>query len=290
MSALVDVVAPAAEPRPNMLRAILRSRLAVISGGVLLLLVLLAIVVPLLPLPDPWTGSDDGLLPPGSPGHPMGTDNLGRDVFSRVLWGTRISLTIGVSVALIAAVIGIVVGAVAGYAGGWIDTVLMRVAEFFQSLPTIIVAIVVVAILGGGLDRTIVVIAALAWPSTARIVRSGFLGNRSLGYVDAARIAAVPVGRIVFTQILPNVLAPVIAIATLDVAGAILIESGLSFFGLGDPNVVSWGGMLQQAGGYIRSAWWMSVFPGLMIAVVVLGFNLLGDAINDALNPRGTRS
>jgi peptide/nickel transport system permease protein len=267
-------------------RMLSRSWAARISFAVLVLLIAIAIAIPVLPLPDPWVGGRDALMPPGTPGHLLGTDELGRDVLSRVLWGTRVSLTVGLVVAFVTTVIGVVIGAIAGYFGGWIDSVLMRISEFFQSLPTIVVAIVVVALLGGGTDRLIVVIALLAWPQTARIVRSGFLSQRRAGYVDAAKVAGAGSIRIVSTEILPNVIAPVIVIATLDVAGAILIESSLSFFGLGNPNVVSWGGMLEQAQGYIRQAWWMSVFPGVMIATVVLAFNLFGDALNDALNPR----
>ncbi|WP_324650110.1 ABC transporter permease [Georgenia sp. H159] len=235
---------------------------------------------------DPMSGVGPAQLPPFSPDHPLGTDHLGRDMLSQVIHGARVSLLVGFVVAAAATLIGVVIGAVAGYYGSWVDNVLMRVTEFFQTLPRLVLALIIVALFGSGLTKLIIVIAILSWPQTARVVRSGFRTLRSAAFVDAARVSGVPAWRIIAREILPNVLAPVVVVASLDVATAILTEASLSFFGLGDPNVVSWGGMLQQAQQYLRSAWWMAVFPGVAIALVVLAFNVLGDGLNDALNPR----
>ena len=177
-------------------------------------------------------------------------------------------------------------GGGAGNAGGAVDATLMRVAEFFQTLPRLVLALIVVALFGAGLGRLIVVIAVLSWPQTARVVRASFLSLREAPFVDAARVGGMSAGAIVASEILPNALAPIIVAGSRDVATAILLEAALGFFGLGDPNRVSWGSMLNQAQPYLRQAWWMALFPGLAISLVVLAFNILGDSLNEALNPR----
>ncbi len=247
---------------------------------------LLAIAAPLVAGYDPQSGSADALRPPLSSGHALGTDNLGRDIWAELVFGARVSLAVGIFAATSAVVIGTLVGAVSGYAGGWLDAVLMRLAEFFQVVPRFVLALIVVALFGGGLARLIVVIAVLAWPQTARLVRAGFLSLREAPFVDAARVGGMGAAGIVVSEILPNVLAPILVTGSLDVGAAILLEAALGFFGLGDPNLVSWGSMLNQAQQYLRQAWWMSLFPGLGISVAVLGFNVVGDGLNDALNPR----
>jgi peptide/nickel transport system permease protein len=206
-----------------------------------------------------------------------------------VVFGSRISLTVGVLSALIAVVVGVVVGALAGYFGGWLDTLLMRIAEFFQTLPRFVVALIVIALFGTSVLKMIVVIAALSWPQLARVVRASVAALAQSQFVDAARVAGMGHGAIIVREILPNVAAPIVVLGSLDIAMAILIEASLSFFGLGDPNHVSWGAMLNDAQQYLRSAWWMSAFAGLAIALTVLSFNVLGDALNDALNPRGPK-
>lgn len=252
----------------------------------LALLFALAILAPLVTAYDPLGGGDSSLLEPLSPGHWLGTDDLGRDIWARVVFGTRISLTVGVMSALCAVVVGVIVGALAGYFGGWLDALLMRIAEFFQTLPRFVVALIVIALFGTSVFKMVVVIAALAWPQLARVVRASVATLAQSQFVDAARVAGMGHGAIILREILPNVAAPIIVLGSLDIAMAILIEASLSFFGLGDPNHVSWGAMLNDAQQYLRSAWWMSAFPGLAIALTVLSFNVFGDALNDALNPR----
>jgi peptide/nickel transport system permease protein len=262
------------------------SRRAVVALGVLLLTFSLALAAPLVTAYDPLVGSADALLPPLTPGHPMGTDHLGRDVWSQLVYGARVSLAVGLLAALSATLLGTAVGAAAGYAGGWPDGVLMRGAEFFQTLPRLVLALIVVALFGAGVGRLILVIAILSWPQTARVVRASVLSLREAPFVDAARVGGMGAGAIVASEILPNALAPIVVTGSLDVATAILLEAALGFFGLGDPNRVSWGSMLNQAQAYLRQAWWMAVFPGLAISFVVLSFNVVGDSLNEALNPR----
>jgi peptide/nickel transport system permease protein len=202
------------------------------------------------------------------------------------VYGARVSLTVGVLAAASSVVIGVVVGALSGFLGGAVDATLMRISEFFQTLPRFVLALIIVALFGAGLAKLILVIAILSWPQTARVVRASFLSLREAPFVDAARVGGMSTGAIILYEGLPNVLAPIVVTASLDVAAAILLEAGLGFFGLADPNLVSWGGMLNQAQQYLRQAWWMSLFPGLAISLVVLAFNVIGDGLNDALNPR----
>jgi peptide/nickel transport system permease protein len=257
-----------------------------VALGVVVVVALAAAVAPLLQTSDPFRGGPDALLPPGTPGHLLGTDQLGRDVWSGLVAGTRVSLLVGFAAAAMATLVGTAVGAVAGYVGSAVDAVLMRVTEFFQTLPRLVVALVVVALFGSSVTHLIVVIALLAWPQTARVVRAGVRSVRTSAFVEAAKVSGMPSALILVREILPNVLPSIVVVASLDVAEAILTEAALSFFGLGDPNLMSWGGMLQQAQQYLRQAWWMALFPGLAIAAVVLAFNILGDGLNDALNPR----
>jgi peptide/nickel transport system permease protein len=263
-----------------------RSRAGIAGLGLVALLVVVALTAPVTAPGDPHATSLLTLAPPGTPGHPLGTDNLGRDVASGVLWGSRVSLTVGLCAAATAVLLGILIGALGGFYGGWADALLGRVTELFQVIPRFVLALLVVALFGSGIWKLILVIGILSWPQAARVVRGQFLALRGAAYVDAARVLGLSGGRIIFSEILPNVLAPVVVIASLDVAGAILLEASLGFFGLGDPNLVSWGMMLNNAQAHLRQAWWMSLFPGLAISLAVLGFNLIGDGLNDAANPR----
>lgn len=253
-----------------------------------LALIAMALAASLLSPGDPLAGSDAALLPPFSSGHLLGTDNLGRDMLAMLIHGSRVSLAVGLASSGVSLVLGVLAGAAAGWLGGWADTVVMRIAEFFQTLPRFVLALIVIAIAGPGIGKVILVIAVLGWPQTARVVRAEIGSLRGAAFVDAARLGGMPATRIVLTEVLPQIAGPVLVLAALDVATAILIAAGLGFFGLGDPNLASWGAMLNDAQQYLRSAWWMSVFPGLAIAITVLLFNALGDQAAAALDPRGS--
>lgn len=274
------------QPFRDFVRRYVRSVPAVASLGFLVLVLLIALLADVLAPFPPFQGGDDAQLAPGTGGHLLGTNHLGQDVWSQLVHGSRVSLLVGFAVALAATVIGVVIGAVAGFFGGVVDAVLMRISEFFQTLPRLVLALIIVALFGSGLGGMIVVLSILSWPQTARVVRTGVQSVRNAAFVDAARVAGMPPRVMIVREVLPNVLASIVVIASLDVAAAILTEASLSFFGLGDPNFVSWGGMLFQAQAYLRTAWWMALFPGLAIAAVVLALNLVGDGLNDALNPR----
>ncbi|MCC7367894.1 MAG: ABC transporter permease [Chloroflexi bacterium] len=263
-----------------------RSPQAVVSAVFVVVVLAMAVGAPLVAGADPQAGSANALKPPLTPGAVLGTDHLGRDIWAQLVYGARVSLAVGGLAAASALAIGVVVGALAGFFGGVVDATLMRISELFQTLPRFVLALIIVALFGAGLLKLIAVIAILSWPQTARVVRASFLSLREAPFVDAARVGGMGSGAIIVREALPNVMAPIVVTGSLDVAAAILLEAGLGFFGLGDPNLVSWGGMLNQAQQYLRQAWWMSLFPGLAISLVVLAFNIIGDGLNDALNPR----
>jgi peptide/nickel transport system permease protein len=232
------------------------------------------------------------LLPPfQSPAHLLGTDPLGRDVLARVVVGGKISLTVGILSVMGAVVIGTLVGLVAGYYRGVAEIVLMRFADIQLALPFILIAIMFLAILGTGVDKVIFFMIVAQWVQYARLVRGSVLALREREFILSARAIGVGSGRIIFTHILPNVLGPIVILMTLNVANNILLESSLTFLGLGvDPLIPSWGGMLADGRTYLQSAWWVSVFPGLAIMFTVLGLNLLGDWLRDYLDPTGQTS
>ena len=269
--------------RTNFWSTLFRSRSAMAGLVILLFMVTGAIIGPALT--DDVRLSRRTFQPPSSEA-PLGTDDLGRDTLSQMTRGAGVSLLIGFTAALVSVTIGIFVGAVAGFSGGIVDEVLMRVSEAFQVIPQFFLAILIVALFGPSMFRIILVIAVLSWPSTARITRAEYLKLRSLDFVKAARMSGVSRWSLVFREILPNALPPVIVNASLLVASSILTETNLSFLGLGDPNRVSWGQMLHNAQPFLRRAWWTAAFPGLAILFTVLGFNLLGDGLNDVFNPR----
>jgi peptide/nickel transport system permease protein len=216
----------------------------------------------------------------------LGTDVSGRDILAGIIRGASVSLLIGIVASLCAMVTGVAVGAIAGYFGGFIDDVLMRITEFFLTIPSFVLAVVLVAIFSPSVVSITAAIALVSWPSVARLTRGEFIVHREREYVQACRALGMPTWEIIFLQILPNALSPVIVISTLMVASAILTEAGLSFLGLGDPNVVSWGYMIGVARTALRVAWWMAAIPGLAIVVTVIAINLAGEALSDALNPR----
>lgn len=270
------------------IRGLMRNRTGVAGALFIAFLVVVALFGPLLYAGDPLAISDNPMLRPGG-GHLLGTDDLGRDVLAELIYGVRVSLFVGCVAAFAATVIGTLIGAIAGYAGGWVDTAIMRIAEFFQVMPTFILAVVIVALLGPGLLRVVAVIALLSWPQTARVARGEVLRVSRLDFVNGVRCLGVPEWRILFREILPNAIGPVLALGTLIVGYAILLEASLSFLGLSSPDVVSWGRILGVGQRFLFSAWWLSVFPGLAIFATVLAFNLLGDALGDILNPRRAR-
>ncbi len=246
---------------------------------------LAALCAPLLSGADPMALSPQTLRAP-SLAHLMGTDDLGRDVFARVLYGGRVSLIVGLFSALIAITIGTAVGIVAGYFEGRTDEILMRITEIFQIIPRFLLAIVVVALLGVGIIKVIVVIGILGWVGTARVVRAQLLVLRHEEFVLAATLGGASAWRILTRHILPNVLPFIIVSAALQTGGAILTESFLSFLGLGDPSRPSWGLLLQQAQLYLQQAWWMSTFPGIALSMTILGLNLVGDGLASKFGAR----
>ncbi|BBK39031.1 ABC transporter permease [Allostella sp. ATCC 35155] len=269
-------------------QSFLRNRGAVAGLAVLAAVLLLALSAPFLFSFDPWDTRGAPLQPPGE-GFALGSDMLGRDVLAGIFHGARVSLFIGVVSTVFAVVIGVVVGAVAGYFGGLVDDVAMRFTEFFQTIPSFVLAVLLVAILTPGLASIVIAISVVTWPPVARLARSEFLALRHRAFVEAAVLSGVSHIRIIFGEVLPNALTPIVIMASLMVATAILTESALSFLGLGDPNRISWGYMIGAARAVFRHAWWLSVFPGLAIFVTVLAINLVGEGLNDALNPHMRR-
>ncbi|WP_374446434.1 ABC transporter permease [Stella sp.] len=265
-------------------QSFLRNRGAVLGLAVLAAVLLLALSAPFLFPFDPWDTRGAPLQPPGE-GFALGSDMLGRDVLAGIFHGARVSLFIGVVSTVFAVAIGVVVGALAGYFGGAVDDVAMRFTEFFQTIPSFVLAVLLVAILTPGLASIVIAIAVVTWPPVARLARSEFLALRHREFVEAAVLSGVSHLRIIFGEVLPNALTPIVIMASLMVATAILTESALSFLGLGDPNRISWGYMIGAARAVFRQAWWLSVFPGLAIFVTVLAINLVGEGLNDALNP-----
>jgi peptide/nickel transport system permease protein len=280
-----------------------RHRLAVAGSIVLALMVLAAVFAGQLAPMDPnlidnvhWQGNP---LPPcfqdasQCGGHILGTDEVGRDLLSRLLFGARISLTVGISAVVMEVVIGTILGALAGYYGGWIDFLLMRITDVFLSIPLLPLLLVLTAIVAANSSKAslnfgviVVIIGALSWPSVARLVRASFLSLREREFAEAARAVGNNDQRIIFRHLLPNAVAPIVVQATLDVAGVILTESVLSFLGFGiQPPTASWGNMLANAQSNLQVAWWAAVFPGICILIVVLAINYMGDGLRDALDP-----
>ncbi|MDF2095684.1 ABC transporter permease [Aquibaculum arenosum] len=267
-----------------------RNKGAVIGLGILIAVVLLAALAPLLYPDSPWRMVQRPFLPPMEmDGFWFGTDTLGRDIGAGLAHGARISLLVGIVSTLVALSIGVTLGALAGYYGGLLDDALMRFTEFFQTIPNFALAIVLVAIFQPSITSIVMAIAIVSWPPVARLVRGEFLSLRSREFVQASVVIGQSNARIILTQVLPNTLSPVIVMASLMVATAILLESSLSFLGLGDPNHMSWGYMIGAARTVLRQAWWMSFFPGIAILLTVLALNLVGEGLNDALNPRLAR-
>jgi peptide/nickel transport system permease protein len=267
-----------------------KQRLALIGGSVLLLLVLVALLAPLLAPHDPLAQDLYNRLQPPSLEHPMGTDDFGRDILSRIIFGARISLRIGLVAITAALAVGTVLGLWAGYWGGAIDTVIMRLMDLLLAFPSILLAIAVVAVTGPGIDNAIMAVSVVLIPQFARLVRSSVLSVREMAYVEAARALGAGQARILFVSVLPNCMAPIIVQTTLSLGTAILDAAGLSFLGLGaQPPMPEWGAMLAEGRELLLEAPWVMTFPGLAIFAVVLALNLFGDGLRDALDPKTIR-
>lgn len=275
---------PPARPSYEALRVFARNPSAL--AGVLLLAVILAVTIfgPIIMEADPFEIAGAPMTPPGADAM-LGTDYLGRDVLTGMVYGGRATLLVGVVAAVLSMAIGLTVGALAGYYGGWIDETLMRITEFFQVLPTLLFAMVLVTLFSPSLATISVAIGVVSWPGTARLARGEFLRLKRREYVLAERVIGAGDARIIWRVILPNALAPLIVSATLAIGMAILFEAGLSFLGLGDPNIMSWGLMIGSNRPYILTAWWAVTLPGAAIFLTVLAVSLIGDGLNDALNP-----
>ena len=266
-------------------RRFMRNRPAVFGLVFLGLVALMALLAPLLYPGSPFQIVDQPFRPPFGR-HLLGTDSLGRDIAAGIVHGARTSLLIGIVATIAAVAIGTVLGGLAGFYGGVVDDALMRVTEFFQTIPYFIFAIVLVAILSPSTQSIVIAIATVSWPPIARLVRGEFMAMRNREFVQASICLGMSDPSIIFGQILPNSLSPIIVAGSLMVATAILIEAALSFLGLGDPNVMSWGFMIGAGRSFLRDAWWLCAIPGVMILLTVLSINLVGEGLNDALNPR----
>jgi len=264
-----------------------RNKGAVFGLIVLMLVALVTALGPFVAQNNPWDMVGTPFAAPmAEQGLLLGTDTMGRDILSGIVTGARVSLLIGVVSTVVSLLIGVSIGAVSGYFGGWIDATLMRFTELFQAIPSFALAIVLVAIFQPSVQSIVTAIAIVSWPPVARLVRSEFLTLRQRDFVAAAQLAGQSAPRIILTQILPNAASPIVVMASLMVATAILLESSLSFLGLGDPNQMSWGYMVGSARTVLRQAWWMAVFPGVAILLTVLALNLVGEGLNDGLNAR----
>ncbi len=261
----------------------------IVAFAVFVAIVVIALAAPLLFARGPFTIVGMPLLPPGAPGLLAGSDVLGRDMAVGLAYGARISLLVGIASSIGAVGIGILFGAVAGYYGGLVDELLMRVTEFFQIIPSFVLLMVLVAFLQPSLGATVIGIALVSWPQVARVVRGEFLSLKAREFVQAARTLGMRDSRIILTQILPNALPPILVVGSMMVGSAILTESALSFLGLGDPNLLSWGSMIGGSRSAMWVAWWTTVLPGLAIMATVLSLNFISDRLNDALNPRRQR-
>ena len=263
-----------------------QNKKTVVGLIILLIFVFLAIFAPLLArFPSLTTGAGEAFLNPSFK-HLLGTDNLGRDLYSELLFGARITLVVSFIAVITSTVVGVLFGSIAGYYGGIIDSILMRITEIFLVIPPIFLALVLVAIFGANITNMIIVISVLSWPQTARLVRAEILSLKERPYCKAAIATGASDFKIIFSELVPNTMTTIIVNLSLTQATAILIESALSFLGFGDSSMVSWGLMLNNAQEFFRQSWFMVFFPGMSIFLVVLSLNLVGEGLNDVFNPR----
>jgi peptide/nickel transport system permease protein len=269
------------------LRRFLGNPLAILGGALIIALILIALLAPWISPRDPLHQDLLARLQPPSAGHLFGTDDLGRDIFSRILWGTRVSLSVGILAVLISVILGTLVGLVSGYLGGLWDSFLMRSVDILLSFPVIFLILMAVAFLEPSINNVMIIIGLTSWMGLSRLVRGEVLSLKERDFIQAAKALGLPLWRIFCVHLLPNVISPIVVSATLGVGSAILTEAALSFLGLGvQPPAPSWGNILTIGKDYIHIAWWLSLFPGLAILVTVLAFNLLGEGLRDILDPR----
>jgi len=272
---------------PFAIRLLKNRPLAIFGVAIIAFNILEALSAPAISPYDPYGMQLSDKLQAPDAAHIFGTDQLGRDILSRVIWGSRISFEIGVVVVVLSLLIGIPLGLSAGYAGGWVDESLMRITDIFLAFPALVLAIFIEAAIGPGLTNAMFSIAIVSWPTYARLVRGSAMSIKENDFVEAARAAGEGKLRVIFRHIFSNLLSPITVQSTLDMGGAVLTAAGLSFIGFGvQPPTAEWGAMVSSGRDYIAFAWWMTAFPGLAIFLFVLGFNLLGDWLNDYLNPR----
>lgn len=264
-----------------------RNKLAVFGGIIVLSLFIIAFLSPFISPYNPNEIDRKEILEPPTLRHPLGTDDLGRDLLSRMIWGARISLAVGFVAVGIASLTGMILGALSGYYGGWTDRIIMRIIDIMLSIPTFFLILAVIAFVGPSIWNIMIVIGITSWMGVARLVRAEFLSLKEREYVLAAKAMGASDAKIIFRHILVNSLAPVLVSAVLGVASTVLVESALSFLGLGvQPPTPSWGNILTLGKDNIEIAWWLSVFPGIAILITVLGYNLLGEGIRDSIDPR----
>lgn len=279
--------APQQVARRRQLLAALRQPTMALGAVVMVLFLLAALLAPLISFKDPLAQNVLNGLKPPSAAHWFGTDKLGREVYSRILYGARISLFVGITVVLISSIVGTLLGVLAGYVGGWLDEALMRVTDIFFAFPGLILAMAIAGALGPSLQNALIAISAVTWPMYARLLRGQVLTLKEREFVIAARVVGVPEWQIVLRHLIPNMLAPLLVQASFDMGGAITAVAGLSFIGFGaQPPTPEWGVMISESRTYMATAWWMGTFPALAIMLVVGAFNLLGDGLRDLLDPR----
>lgn len=274
-------------PAPSFLSQARRQPLIMLGFVLLVIFVLAAVFAPQLSPTDPLKGQVVNSLKPPSPAHLFGTDKLGREIVSRLLYGARISLFVGFSVVIAASLIGSFLGLIAGYLGGWADEILMRVTDIFFAFPSLILAMAIAGALGPSLQNALIAITTVTWPIYARLIRGQVLALKEREFIIAAHTVGVPAWLILLRHILPNTLAPLLVQASFDLGAAILSVAGLSFIGFGaQPPTPEWGVMISDGRNYMATQWWLATFPALAILLVVTGFNLLGDGLRDLLDPR----
>ncbi|MDR2426978.1 MAG: ABC transporter permease [Endomicrobium sp.] len=272
------------------MKKILKNKPAFYALILILIIIIAAVFAPFIVRCDPSAQDLSNRLAAPSSAHLLGTDDLGRDVFSRMVYGARVSISVGFFAVLITLFIGVVLGMISGYFGGWTDSIIMRFTDIMLCFPTFFLILIVIAFFEPSIVNVMIVIGITSWPGLARIVRAEVLSVREREFVLASKMLAVSKIRLLFVHILPNVVSPIIVYAAIGIGGAVLTESGLSFLGLGvQPPMSSWGQILMQGKDYIYVAWWLSLFPGIMILLTVLSFNMIGESLRDILDPKDNK-